>query len=239
MSQPPPLITIDDNLEKYISDVEYMQNNLFKALKVPKSYLENEPTNKDSLTREVLFEKYNDGFASMRKTRQNTIDKWANSGLLDGLKGPVKSNIAQLLEAQSSCLINDISDNKRIYNVSGVSSRGFEKKTFLSKIKSFFISVWQKIFKKKKEETNFDTIAFPLVRRVFAQTIANDLVSVQPLSLPTGLLFYMDSPEREDVYTSKVLVEKYKPYQPSKYTGSTMEDYYLPNRGEDYFIPVR
>ncbi len=38
----------------------------------------------------------------------------------------------------------------------------------------------------------FNKIAFPLVRRVFAQLIANEIVSVQPMSLPSGLLFYMD-----------------------------------------------
>jgi hypothetical protein len=38
----------------------------------------------------------------------------------------------------------------------------------------------------------FNKIAFPLVRRVFAQLIANEVVSVQPMSLPSGLLFYLD-----------------------------------------------
>jgi len=33
---------------------------------------------------------------------------------------------------------------------------------------------------------------FPLVRRVFGQVIANELVSVQPMSLPAGLIFFMD-----------------------------------------------
>jgi len=38
----------------------------------------------------------------------------------------------------------------------------------------------------------FDIAAFPMVRRVFSRLLANDLVSVQPLNLPSGLLFYMD-----------------------------------------------
>jgi Major capsid protein Gp23 len=38
----------------------------------------------------------------------------------------------------------------------------------------------------------FNKIAFPLVRRVFAQLIANEIVAVQPMSLPSGLLFYLD-----------------------------------------------
>jgi len=38
----------------------------------------------------------------------------------------------------------------------------------------------------------FASVAFPLVRRVFGGLIANDLVSVQPMSLPSGLIFFMD-----------------------------------------------
>jgi hypothetical protein len=38
----------------------------------------------------------------------------------------------------------------------------------------------------------FAAVAFPIVRRVFAGLIANDLVSVQPMSLPSGLVFFMD-----------------------------------------------
>ena len=38
----------------------------------------------------------------------------------------------------------------------------------------------------------FQSIAFPIVRRVFGGLIANELVSVQPMSLPSGLLFYLD-----------------------------------------------
>lgn len=38
----------------------------------------------------------------------------------------------------------------------------------------------------------FQNVAFPIVRRVFAGLIANELVSVQPMSLPSGLLFYLD-----------------------------------------------
>ena len=38
----------------------------------------------------------------------------------------------------------------------------------------------------------FSAVAFPIVRRVFGGLIANDLVSVQPMSLPSGLIFFMD-----------------------------------------------
>jgi hypothetical protein len=35
-------------------------------------------------------------------------------------------------------------------------------------------------------------VALPLVRRVFAEIAAKDFVSVQPMNLPSGLVFYMD-----------------------------------------------
>lgn len=38
----------------------------------------------------------------------------------------------------------------------------------------------------------FASVAFPIVRRVFGDLIANDLVSVQPMSLPSGLIFFLD-----------------------------------------------
>lgn len=39
----------------------------------------------------------------------------------------------------------------------------------------------------------FDIVVFPMVRRVFSRLLANEIVSVQPLNLPSGLLFYLDS----------------------------------------------
>ena len=38
----------------------------------------------------------------------------------------------------------------------------------------------------------FAAVAFPIVRRVFGGLVANDLVSVQPMSLPSGLIFFLD-----------------------------------------------
>ena len=35
-------------------------------------------------------------------------------------------------------------------------------------------------------------VALPLVRRVFGEIVSKDLVSVQPMNLPSGLIFYLD-----------------------------------------------
>ena len=45
----------------------------------------------------------------------------------------------------------------------------------------------------------FAAVAFPIVRRVFAGLIANDLVSVQPMSLPSGLIFFLDFTVSEQI----------------------------------------
>jgi len=47
----------------------------------------------------------------------------------------------------------------------------------------------------------FAAVAFPIVRRVFAGLIANDLVSVQPMSLPSGLIFFLDFTFSSDLGT--------------------------------------
>ena len=45
----------------------------------------------------------------------------------------------------------------------------------------------------------FASVAFPIVRRVFGSLIANDLVSVQPMSLPSGLIFFLDFSYGDDI----------------------------------------
>jgi len=48
----------------------------------------------------------------------------------------------------------------------------------------------------------FAAVAFPLVRRVFGNLIANDLVSVQPMSLPSGLIFFLDFTYTDNKYSA-------------------------------------
>ena len=45
----------------------------------------------------------------------------------------------------------------------------------------------------------FSAVAFPIVRRVFGNLLAQDLVSVQPMSLPSGLIFFMDFTYNSDM----------------------------------------
>jgi len=92
------------------------------------------------------------------------VEKWNRTGLLRGLEGTKRENMARLLESQAAQVLKEVSSL----------STGGGNLTSSGDIRGF---------------TN---IAFPIVRRVFGGLIANDLVSIQPMSLPSGLLFYMD-----------------------------------------------
>ena len=54
----------------------------------------------------------------------------------------------------------------------------------------------------------FAAVAFPIVRRVFAGLIANDLVSVQPMSLPSGLIFFLDFTVSQEAGDSPVATSR-------------------------------
>ena len=94
----------------------------------------------------------NIGLEHLKQIRGKTISKWNQLGFLEGLKGHVKENIAQLYENQASALLNEST---------GANSSG-----------------------------SFETVVFPIVRRVFSKLLANDIVSVQAMNMPIGKLFY-------------------------------------------------
>lgn len=94
----------------------------------------------------------NIGLNHMKAIRKMTQEKWESLGFLEGLKGHVKENIAQLYENQASTLLTE--------NTTADSSGSFE------------------------------TVVFPIVRRVFSKLLANDIVSVQALNMPIGKLFF-------------------------------------------------
>ena len=93
--------------------------------------------------------------------------KWEKSGLLEGLNGheSEKANMAVLLENQARQLVNES-------NSLGSAGAG-------SSVVAGNSEAWA-------------GVALPLVRRVFGEIVAKDLVSVQPMNLPSGLIFYLD-----------------------------------------------
>ena len=94
----------------------------------------------------------NIGLKHLKVIKEDTINKWDKLGFLEGLKGHLKENVAQLYENQASHLINEASD---------AGNAGA-----------------------------FETVVFPIVRRVFSKLLANEIVSVQAMNLPIGKLFY-------------------------------------------------
>lgn len=95
--------------------------------------------------------------------RARLVEKWSRTGLLRGLDGFKRETMAQLLENQAAQVLKEANG---ISTGGGGSSSG--------------------------QIQGFSNIAFPIVRRVFGGLIANELVSIQPMSLPSGLIFYLD-----------------------------------------------
>ena len=90
--------------------------------------------------------------------------KWGKSGLLEGMSSEIeKNNMAMILENQAKQLVVE-STNITAGTNSMLGGTG----------------------------ENWAGIALPLVRRVFAEIVAKDFVSVQPMSMPSGLVFYLD-----------------------------------------------
>ena len=90
--------------------------------------------------------------------------KWEKSGLLEGLNAheSEKANMSVLLENQARQLVNEANQAGTGTSITAGSSEAWAG------------------------------VALPLVRRVFGEIVAKDLVSVQPMNLPSGLIFYLD-----------------------------------------------
>ena len=100
----------------------------------------------------------------VRKERAVLVEKWTQTGLLKGLEGGNRENMAQLLENQASQVLRE--SNALSTGGGSMASSG--------------------------QVQGFSAMTFPMVRRVFGGLVANELVSVQPMGLPSGLIFYLD-----------------------------------------------
>ena len=58
-------------------------------------------------------------------------------------------------------------------------------------------------------EDQWGGVALPLIRRTFENLLANDLVSVQPMSAPVGELFYLDYKYGNDDNVQKSDTDRY------------------------------
>ena len=92
--------------------------------------------------------------------------KWERSGLLEGIESSTeKNNMSMLLENQAKQLVNEANSVASAGGGASFSAGNSE--------------AWA-------------GVALPLVRRVFGEIVAKDLISVQPMNLPAGLIFYLD-----------------------------------------------
>ena len=105
-------------------------------------------------------------YQSLQSDSARLSGKWEKTGLLEGLKGTNKNNMSMLLESQAKQLVVETSQTG-----GGAASQG----TFTAGVGEQWAGV-----------------ALPLVRKVFGQIAAKEFVSVQPMNLPSGLVFYLD-----------------------------------------------
>jgi len=137
----------------------------------------------------------NIGLKHLKVIKEDTISKWDKLGFLEGLKGHMRENVAQLYENQASYLINEASSTS--------------------------------------DTGAFETVVFPIVRRVFSKLLANDIVSVQAMNLPIGKLFYFVPNIQSYIPGTN---QHYAPYgSPNMEPGQTPNDGYDYNLNKDLY----
>ena len=103
-------------------------------------------------------------YKSVMEDSQKLSAKWSKSGLLEGIKSSAdKNTMAVLLENQAKQLVTEASQTGGQAGGAGAYSG-----------------------------ESWNGVALPLVRRVFGEIAAKEFVSVQPMNLPSGLVFYLD-----------------------------------------------
>ena len=119
-----------------------------------------------NLVQSLLNESAQNAQQAQYTVAQKLSKKWAKSGLLEGLEGNDQATMAMILENQAKQLVVESS------NTGGGVTNGA---TFTPGTGEQWAGV-----------------ALPLVRKIFGQIAAKEFVSVQPMNLPAGLVFYLD-----------------------------------------------
>ena len=110
-----------------------------------------------------LLESAAGSWKNLQSDAAKLAGKWSKTGLLEGLGEIDKNNMSILLENQAKQLVTESNQ---------ISSN------------SYFTSGGQ--------GENWAGIALPLVRKVFGTIVAKEFVSVQPMNMPSGLVFFLD-----------------------------------------------
>jgi hypothetical protein len=105
-------------------------------------------------------------YKALQTDAARLASKWKKTGLLEGLKNETeRNNMSMMLENQAKQLVMETSQT-------GAGTAGA---AFTSGVGEQWAGV-----------------ALPLVRKVFGQIAAKEFVSVQPMNLPSGLVFFLD-----------------------------------------------
>ena len=115
----------------------------------------------------TLLESAAGSWKSVQSDAARLASKWEATGLLEGMEGQASNNMSMLLENQAKQLVVEAS------NTSGASVAA-DPNNFSG------------------TGAQWAGVALPLVRKVFGQIAAQEFVSVQPMNLPSGLVFYLD-----------------------------------------------
>ena len=104
-------------------------------------------------------------FKVIQDDAKKLAQKWSKSGLLEGIKQEnERSTMAMLLENQAKQLLIETNGTGGTTSMNGGNYNS----------------------------ENWAGVALPLVRRVFGDIAAKEFISVQPMNLPSGLVFYLD-----------------------------------------------
>ena len=105
-------------------------------------------------------------YKSLQSDSARLANKWNKTGLLEGIGSETeKNNMSMILENQAKQLVMEESSTG-----GGAGAGTFTPGT----------------------GAQWAGVALPLVRKVFGQIAAKEFVSVQPMNLPSGLVFYLD-----------------------------------------------
>jgi hypothetical protein len=111
-----------------------------------------------------LLESSASGWKNMQSDAARMAAKWGKTGLLEGLGSEVdKNNMAMILENQAKQLVVETSNNSQGGGTFTVGTGA-----------------------------QWAGVALPLVRKVFGAISSKEFVSVQPMNLPSGLVFFLD-----------------------------------------------
>ena len=110
-----------------------------------------------------LLESAAGSWKNLQSDAAKLANKWNKTGLLENLVEVDKNNMSILLENQAKQLVTEANT---ITSNSSFTSGGTGE--------------------------NWAGIALPLVRKVFGTIVAKEFVSVQPMNMPSGLVFFLD-----------------------------------------------